>query len=713
MSNMLLFLWAWISVSVAEPIVVRVALDDRQYKRVTDPVVIIDEVETAFVDDGTAVADVPNDQIYVAELNVDRSETFAIQIRDASGMIGTIDVSAPSVAIATYQLKVTASGVVLDLNAPPMPTEQGVGTQSSISQALKDSATSGSIGLGGDVLPVLASGVEGQRTTAGLMELQVTLDTRLRAVKRPLVKVVGDVENQDMLDDGQFSFDVAGDKVFAAKIQTAPTETLVLLVSDGANPIGLVKVALPSDPICAISLQYTKNGMEDNSDGTPVFQATAEGASIEATDFLQLQIGLEDGQKDLRNPRLRIGAKRVVDLKDDGQGKDATAGDSVFSAQTQLDYAPFIRLTLLDGTTEVGQAVAFLPQNTKAVLKMKREAAGLVVPTVVNGEELLGQNGKEAISVQAVEIEDNSGAANALVLLVSLNSKQRTLRDPSVRILGGEQVPLLDDGTLERDTAGDKVYFARVELIPSETLTLSVLDRNDPIGLVKVAVPSAAAALVTLYFSQYGLSAEEKRDADGDSQLILQAAPKGVDISSSSGDDRISLSIVLNDKTMNSLAVPVLQLNQDGFEPVEFRDDGMDGDSEQNDRIFVAKAIIEREEFVQMMLVDGEETVGQLTIFLPSTSEAVVRIRTSENGIKMTTEPQSSQGASGGSTTTSTVAVSSDALAHVLWVAIALFALAFGYVRQVVQRYWTTEIFPRLKRLDAFLDAQEKKDDSE
>ena len=92
------------------------------------------------------------------------------------------------------------------------------------------------------------------------------------------------------------------------------------------------------------------------------------------------------------------------------------------------------------------------------------------------------------------------------------------------------------------------------------------------------------------------------------------------------------------------------------------------------------------EEFVQLKVIDEEQEQGQLTVFLPSTSEAVVWLRSTETGIKLVTEPTQSSTSS----TTTTVegnggtAVSSDRLAHVLWVVLTLFAIAFAYVRTVI-----------------------------
>ena len=70
-----------------------------------------------------------------------------------------------------------------------------------------------------------------------------------------------------------------------------------------------------------------------------------------------------------------------------------------------------------------------------------------------------------------------------------------------------------------------------------------------------------------------------------------------------------------------------------------FRDDGTNGDTEGEDHLWIASTVLERDEFVQLKVIDEEQEQGQLTVFLPSTSEAVVWLRSTENGIKLVTEP--------------------------------------------------------------------------
>ena len=74
------------------------------------------------------------------------------------------------------------------------------------------------------------------------------------------------------------------------------------------------------------------------------------------------------------------------------------------------------------------------------------------------------------------------------------------------------------------------------------------------------------------------------------------------------------------------------------------------------------------------------------------------------------TEP--TQGSTSSTTTTVEVsggtAVTNDRLAHVLWIVLTLFAIAFAYVRTVVSQHWSSEVKPLLTRMHEFLDAQQQ-----
>ena len=118
-------LWIAVSTVLADSLVVRVAIDDRQFDRLDAPKVIIEGLETALLDNGALPGDVANDKIYVGQVNIQHQQSVVLQILNADGTkIGEVEVSVPKAASATYQLKTSEKGVVLDLNAPNMPIRE-------------------------------------------------------------------------------------------------------------------------------------------------------------------------------------------------------------------------------------------------------------------------------------------------------------------------------------------------------------------------------------------------------------------------------------------------------------------------------------------------------------------------------------------------------------------------------------------------------------
>ena len=101
-----------------------------------------------------------------------------------------------------------------------------------------------------------------------------------------------------------------------------------------------------------------------------------------------------------------------------------------------------------------------------------------------------------------------------------------------------------------------------------------------------------------------------------------------------------------------------------------------------------------------------------MTVFLPSSSDAKIRLRTidAKNGIKLLTEAQALSEVDSPSMGTSAQEGGKveKRLVHILWVTIVLFALFFAYVRSVVYQTWKSDIKPILMRLEKMLDEHEK-----
>ena len=72
---MIYMLFWLIQVVIADALIVRVAVDDRQSKRLKDPVVFIEGLQTALLDNGALPGDVSGDGIYVGQANIPVSYT--------------------------------------------------------------------------------------------------------------------------------------------------------------------------------------------------------------------------------------------------------------------------------------------------------------------------------------------------------------------------------------------------------------------------------------------------------------------------------------------------------------------------------------------------------------------------------------------------------------------------------------------------------------
>ena len=209
--------------------------------------------------------------------------------------------------------------------------------------------------------------------------------------------------------------------------------------------------------------------------------------------------------------------------------------------------------------------------------------------------------------------------------------------------------------------------------------------------------------MVDLIYTDSGLTGGATQSQ---SDLVVQASPKGNAIAS---DDKIALTVYLDDRLLK-LDKPRLSIDQAGVASVTFSDDGTGGDETAGDHLLLAKLLISRSEYPQIMISDQDEEQGSVRVFLPSTSEAIVWLRASEMGIKLISEPTPTKGTTSATGTDSDLSaqVFADKLAHVLWVGITLFAIGFAYLRRVVNEKWEQELKPILVKMEQFLDKEDK-----
>ena len=399
----------------------------------------------------------------------------------------------------------------------------------------------------------------------------------------------------------------------------------------------------------------------------------------------------------LRNPQVRID-DIISDLLDNGTIMGDIAEDGIYVSQFSMPKkdnfvlrvendtgnTAFAEVTLDVITT--GSASFFL-RSTKDGLQLENK-----VPLQVHEE-----NPKE--SMQAKERKVAQVREGSIQILFSIDATKRKLSAPQIRSKDSENwLNLLDDGSVEGDTVRDDIWTGILNIPASESVTIYMQDRQERIANIALSLPSAPGAEFHCVYTEYGISPIEK--ATGGS-FVVQAMPQGEKVISS-GDDKITLQVYIDDRLLRRLGKPQLILSQSSTQPIEFRDDGFFGDAEIQDKIWSISTTVFREEFVEISVVDeqGGEIVeqGKLTVFLPSTSESTVWLRSTETGIKLGSEPTQNTAST---PSTSTTPGSVDKLAHVLWIVITLFVLGFTYVRTVVFRYWTEYIDPRMQKIDA------------
>lgn len=444
-----------------------------------------------------------------------------------------------------------------------------------------------------------------------------------------------------------------------------------------------------------------------------------------AEDSILIRIAVDDRQvQKLQAPVMQIGQERVV-LTDDGKTTADVPDDSIFVGQSKFIRTDALSLKLWDGESEVGALEVSVPQLSEVTFQLKTTKTGMILdlnaPLMPSIEATPHSKSEDIVLVQAKEIEVESITEGFNLITLSLDASEAPLTNPIFAPLNSDKpVILWDDGSIEGDQKGDQVWWMRKEFSPSEFLEGSFYEGEKLLGKVKIALPSADASKVELLYNKFGLMAKlADKSALGtlvEDSLVVQAAPKGEAVSSS--EDQIALTVYLDDRLLQRLKEPALSVDQEGVESVSFLDEGGNGDETAGDHLLIAKLLIARSEYAQIMISDQAEEQGKLRVFLPSTSEAVVWLRSSENGVKLISEPTPTKATVSptGTGTGSSTQVSADKLAHVLWVGIALFAIGFAYLRRVVHERWEQEVSPVLVKMEQFLDKEremEKENDTE
>lgn len=441
--------------------------------------------------------------------------------------------------------------------------------------------------------------------------------------------------------------------------------------------------------------------------------------SLAWAEDLLIRVAVDDRQAHrLESPVIQIGEEQIL-LRDDGRQTADLPNDHIFVGLAVIQRSTSVSLTLLDQEVVVGSIEVSVPELSEVTFQLKTTDKGIVLdlnaPLMPSNENTFQTKASDIILLQAKVVEKDNIPDGRSSLFIELNASDMSLSEPVFRQKDSEQSTLLsDDGSLEGDKARDQIWFGAIELSPSEFAEGRFMDGSQLLGRVKIALPSASASKVTLRYNSFGLTvkmnAQDALESTTEDSLVVRATTKGEETSSS--DDHIALTVYLDDRLLQKMKEPTLSVNQDGVESVVFQDNGTAGDEEAGDGLLLAKVLISRSEYAQIMISDQDKEQGKLRVFLPSTSESIVWLRTAENGVKLLSEPtpESSNSSPQETSSSGTTQLSTDRLAHVLWVGIALFAIGFAYFRSVVFERWTGEVQPALLKLEQLVNKEKEND---
>lgn len=391
---------------------------------------------------------------------------------------------------------------------------------------------------------------------------------------------------------------------------------------------------------------------------------------------------------------------------DDGSIAGDVPADGIHVAATTGLRSQTVKFSVVDSGEKIGEFEVGLPSEGGATFQLKTTEGSPGVVLDLNAPEMPGSPSQRSplsdSVLQATPVEEGEMPPEGFIRLQLrvVASSLGALDAVTIQTAAGASSPI-------SDSDGDGVYWGRLDIPRAELVQLTAKNDSLDLGTVSVVLPASHRAMVRMAVGDWGLTGEEA--ATSEEPLVVQAAPSGEDL----GDaDSIALTLYVDDRSVGRLTRPVVNIDQEGLQPTPLLDDGTLAEDTSADGIYVGQLTVGRAEHLRFTLTDAELPMGEMTVFLPSTSEASIRVRTTGDGLKLQTEPVAmggtdgpAAGGGGGASIGGT-----DRLAHVLWVGIALFCIAFAHVRSVLERHWVGEVKPLMSRLERWLDAQERSD---
>ena len=645
----------------------RVLFNDQPMKSMSRPVLYFGGKKVSFVDDGNDPSDTALDNIWIGWIDVPRQEKVRIRLGDEELAIGFVDASlpaTPAASIMVYRLPSGLSRFATQLRAVEKSVVQAT--------ALLGAA------------PRMKGGVP-------MVMLNVLMDMRGRTeIEQATIQYKEEVI--PLSDDGSIAGDEAGDGIYMASFNVEQSNTIELSIYDGSESVGATTVFLPESGRAQVKLQLN-NGvhawLDQGMSSLPLvaFAMQNEGAGpLRANGEDQKVLILLDGTLD-NNLSLRIsGGNSVLGVF------PVSKTERIIELDVPIQSR--VRVAILEENIEKDSLWLVLPKSEESVVSVRYEQEQLSLPdTFVWEEKTYVQDAP--LVVQALPKSDEAFSGKTL-LNIRLSDPLQELEQPE--IVGFER--------FERDNRG--FFTVSLLLDYEEFVVLELKDGARMLSSMIVFLPKTANAGLGIVHSRVGIQASETSTGVTEEPLVFEAAKEG----KQELTDKIQVQLLIDDRVLQRLRTPKIRLAEDGRSSILIRDDGEDADTQANDQVYSASFVVGRAEYLQIAVEDRGKPFGEMTVFLPSSSEAKIRLRTidAKNGLKLLTEAQSLSEIEAPNLSESTQegGGSEKRLVHILWVTIVLFSLFFAYIRSVVYRTWSEEIRPLLERLQKMLEESEK-----
>ena len=641
----------------------RILFNDQPTKRTRRPTVRWGKKKMDFVDDGQDPSDTALDNIWLGWIDVPRQEKVELIFEDGTSGLGFVEVSLPATPAATLSLY-------------RLPT--GLSRFSAQLRAVDKTVVQATAQIG--LAPLSKGGVP-------QVNLNVMIDMRgVEKIQNPSIRY--QEEEVFVLDDGTLQGDTANDGIYVGSIHVAQQNTADISLYNAGEEVGATTVFLPESGHALVKLQVN-NGLgawvEQGKSDIPLVACTIPQKNSRT-------LGVQDKEQTISLLMAgEIPTGSVIRL---------TAEDSVLGmfpvSQQEREvelvvplYAQLRAAMVVDGEEKDVFWLIPAKSDTSVVGIAYSQNKISLQDEVLVGSERIPQ--EAPLVLQAVPKSDETFTGKTLLSI--------RLSDPLQQLIKPE---ISGYSAFEKSAGGGFEGTILLEYAPF--VVLDIKDQGRDISKLVVFLPQAANASLGLSNSRVGIQASDTSAGVAEEPLIFEAAKEG----SEGLTDKITVQLLVDDRVLQRLRSPIIRLAQDGQGEIMLRDDGEDVDQMAMDQVYTASFSVNRAEYLQVAIEDKGKPFGEMTVFLPSSSEAKIRLRTvdAKNGLKLLTEAQALSEVDSPSlgTTAQEGGGGEKKLVHILWVAIVLFSLFFAYVRSVIFQAWTEDIRPILQRLEKFLE---------